>query len=60
MSLTLFQAPGEADADLGYLDNFGCIDGVFSDDGDVALFGARRIFRRFVVLFPREHILTAI
>ncbi|KAJ7812763.1 PIN domain-like protein [Mycena leptocephala] len=40
-------APGEADADLGYLDEFECIiDGILTDDGDVALFGARRILRR--------------
>ncbi|KAJ7272662.1 PIN domain-like protein, partial [Mycena haematopus] len=39
-------APGEADAELGYLDYFGCIDGILTDDGDVAVFGARRIFRK--------------
>ncbi|KAJ7189772.1 PIN domain-like protein [Mycena haematopus] len=38
---------GEADAELAYLNRFEYIDAVFSDDGDVALFGARRIFRRF-------------
>ncbi|KAJ7226354.1 PIN domain-like protein, partial [Mycena haematopus] len=39
-------APGEADAELAYLNNIGCIDGILTDDGDVALFGARRIFRK--------------
>ncbi|KAJ7817387.1 PIN domain-like protein, partial [Mycena olivaceomarginata] len=38
-------APGEADSELGYLDNFGCIDGILTDDGDVAVFGASRIIR---------------
>ncbi|KAJ7225061.1 hypothetical protein B0H12DRAFT_1240726 [Mycena haematopus] len=41
-----YTAPGEADAELAYLNRFEYIDAVFSDDGDVALFGARRIFRR--------------
>ncbi|KAJ6500207.1 PIN domain-like protein, partial [Mycena vitilis] len=40
-------APGEADAELACLDKFGFIDGILTDDGDVATFGARRIFRRF-------------
>ncbi|KAJ6457149.1 PIN domain-like protein [Mycena vitilis] len=40
-------APGEADAELACLDKFGFIDGILTDDGDVATFGVRRIFRRF-------------
>ncbi|KAJ7660950.1 PIN domain-like protein, partial [Mycena polygramma] len=39
-------APGEADAELACLNKFGFIDGILTDDGDVATFGARRIFRR--------------
>ncbi|KAJ7622226.1 PIN domain-like protein, partial [Roridomyces roridus] len=40
------QAPGEADAELAYLDRLQLIDGILTDDGDVALFGARRIIRK--------------
>lgn len=57
LTLTLFQAPGEADADLGYLDEFECIDGILTDDGDVALFGARRILRRFVQVYSSGYII---
>ncbi|KAJ7604102.1 PIN domain-like protein [Mycena polygramma] len=39
-------APGEAEAELGYLDKMGCIDGILTDDGDAALFGARCIIRK--------------
>ncbi|KAJ7616026.1 PIN domain-like protein [Roridomyces roridus] len=40
------QAPGEADAELALLDRLHLIDGVLTDDGDVALFGAHRIIRK--------------
>ncbi|KAJ7812414.1 PIN domain-like protein [Mycena leptocephala] len=41
-----YTAPGEADAELAYLDRLGHIDAILTDDGDVALFGARRIIRK--------------
>ncbi|KAJ7611842.1 PIN domain-like protein [Roridomyces roridus] len=40
-------APGEADAELAYLNRFGHIDAILSDDSDVTLFGGGRIIRRF-------------
>ncbi|KAJ7074330.1 hypothetical protein C8F01DRAFT_19426 [Mycena amicta] len=38
-------APGEAEAELAYLNRIGVIDGVLSDDVDNFLFGARTVIR---------------
>ncbi|KAF9054284.1 hypothetical protein BJ165DRAFT_1522823 [Panaeolus papilionaceus] len=38
-------APGEAEAELAYLNNIGVIDGVMSDDVDNFLFGATTVIR---------------
>lgn len=46
---TLFQAPGEAEAELAYLNRIGVIDGILSDDVDNFLFGATVVIRKFVV-----------
>ncbi|KAJ7019112.1 PIN domain-like protein, partial [Mycena alexandri] len=43
-----YTAPGEAEAELAYLNRHGYIDAVLTDDGDVAIFGAQRIIRRSV------------
>ncbi|KAK7059514.1 PIN domain-like protein [Favolaschia claudopus] len=41
----LHKAPGEAEAELAYLNRIGEIDAVLTDDGDAALFGATCILR---------------
>lgn len=45
-----FQAPGEAEAELAYLNRIGVIDGILSDDVDNFLFGATVVIRKFVAL----------
>ncbi|KAF8151217.1 PIN domain-like protein [Mycena galopus ATCC 62051] len=40
-----YTAPGEGEAELAYLSQRGHIDAVVTDDGDAALFGAKRIIR---------------
>ena len=43
------QAPGEAEAELAYLNRIGVIDCVLTDDVDALLFGAQRIMRKYVI-----------
>lgn len=47
-SITRFglQAPGEAEAELAYLNQAGVIDGILSDDVDNFLFGALTVIRK--------------
>ena len=55
-------APGEAEAELAYLNRIGIIDAVLSDDVDNFLFGATMVIRKSVLLFTPSalsHILTA-
>lgn len=40
------QAPGEAEAELAYLNRIGVIDGILSDDVDNFLFGAMTVIRK--------------
>jgi Holliday junction resolvase YEN1 len=40
------QAPGEAEAELAYLNRIGLIDAVLSDDVDNFLFGATMVIRK--------------
>jgi Holliday junction resolvase YEN1 len=40
------QAPGEAEAELAYLNRMGVIDAVLSDDVDNFLFGATMVIRK--------------
>ena len=40
------QAPGEAEAELAYLNRIGVVDAVLSDDVDTFLFGARMVIRK--------------
>lgn len=40
------QAPGEAEAELAYLNGIGVIDAVLSDDVDNFLFGAQTVLRK--------------
>jgi Holliday junction resolvase YEN1 len=44
--LSVFQAPGEAEAELAYLNSTGVIDAILSDDVDNFLFGARVVIRK--------------
>lgn len=40
------KAPGEAEAELAYLNRIGVIDGILSDDVDNFLFGATTVIRK--------------
>lgn len=40
------QAPGEAEAELAWLNDMGFLDAVQTDDVDVLLFGAKKVFRK--------------
>lgn len=40
------QAPGEAEAELAYLNRINVIDGILSDDVDNFLFGAKTVIRK--------------
>jgi len=40
------QAPGEAEAELAWLNNMGKIDGIITNDGDALVFGAQCILRK--------------
>ncbi len=42
------QAPGEAEAELAYLNRIGVIDVVLTDDVDTFLFGATKLMRKYV------------
>ena len=56
------QAPGEAEAELAYLNRIGVIDGILSDDVDNFLFGATVVIRKFVphpfflIVFGNTHL----
>lgn len=43
------KAPGEAEAELAYLNSVGIIDAVLSDDVDCFLFGAKMVIRKYVL-----------
>jgi hypothetical protein len=43
------KAPGEAEAELAYLNSIGIIDAVLSDDVDNFLFGAKMVIRKCVL-----------
>jgi 5'-3' exonuclease len=40
------KAPGEAEAELAYLNSIGTIDAILSDDVDNFLFGAKTVIRK--------------
>ena len=46
------KAPGEAEAELAYLNSVGIIDAVLSDDVDTFLFGAKTVIRKCAVGSP--------
>lgn len=45
------KAPGEAEAELAYLNRINIIDGILSDDVDNFLFGAKIVIRKLGVRF---------
>ena len=47
-SFLAFQAPGEAEAELAYLNRIGVIDAIITDDVDTFLFGATMLIRKCV------------
>ena len=46
------KAPGEAEAELAYLNSIGIIDAVLSDDVDTFLFGAKTVIRKYSLAHP--------
>ena len=46
LTMNMSQAPGEAEAELAYLNRIGVIDAVYTDDVDTFLFGAKMIIRK--------------
>ena len=46
------KAPGEAEAELAYLNSVGIIDAVLSDDVDNFLFGAKMVIRKCALAHP--------
>lgn len=50
------QAPGEAEAELAYMDSVALIDGVMTDDSDALMFGAQTVIRKCVAsaLLPTQ------
>jgi 5'-3' exonuclease len=49
--LTLLQAPGEAEAELAYLNQILAVDLVLTSDSDIFLFGATHVMRRYVFYY---------
>ncbi len=43
----ILQAPGEAEAELAYLNQHGFIDAVVTDDSDTFVFGAKCVLKRY-------------
>lgn len=67
MTLFLFyQARGEAEAELAFLNKVGVIDAIMTDDVDALLFGAKMIIRKYVVelelseLFAQEELILLV
>ena len=50
-TLNIEQAPGEAEAELAYLNKIHAIDLILTSDSDVFVFGATHIIRQFVFSF---------
>jgi len=48
MNLHSIQAPGEAEAELAFLNRTGVIDAVLSDDVDTFVFGGTMVIRKCV------------
>jgi hypothetical protein len=54
------QAPGEAEAELAYLNRAGVIDAIISDDVDNFLFGASVVIRKFVFFSECRYVQSSI
>ncbi|TRM56748.1 PIN domain-like protein, partial [Schizophyllum amplum] len=48
LGFNIWEALGEADADLGIMSKFGLANGVLSDDSDLFMLGARTVLRTYV------------
>ena len=63
MLLKWIQAPGEAEAELAYLNRIQAVDLVLTSDSDVFLFGATHVMRRLVLsslIIPISHAKVAV
>ena len=59
MNLYRIQAPGEAEAELAFLNKTGVIDAVLSDDVDTFVFGGTMVIRKCASSsYPPHHLLT--
>ena len=48
------RAPGEAEAELAYLNRVGIIDAIVTDDVDTFVFGAKMVIRKYVLVLFRS------
>lgn len=48
-------APGEAEAELAYLNRMGAIDAIITDDVDTFVFGASTVIRKCVYCLTNNH-----
>lgn len=46
----IWQAPGEAEAECAYLQKYGIVDAVITDDVDALMFGAERVYRHWAAV----------
>lgn len=51
--LNIEQAPGEAEAELAYLNEIHVIDLVLTSDSDIFAFGATHVIQQFVFYFSK-------
>ncbi|KAI0733784.1 PIN domain-like protein [Fomitopsis betulina] len=54
-----WMAPGEAEAELAYMDSVALIDGVMTDDSDALMFGAQTVIRNYDAKTQTMTVVTA-